>query len=109
MSGYFLSAEAEEDLQDIFLYSAAEWAETQAERYLFALYALFEKIAASPEIGRPRPELGPGIRSFPLGAHVVFTMPWRGETAILRVLHGARDIEKEFSRTDPYRDPGAER
>ena len=28
-------------------------------------------------------------------------MPWQGEVAIVRVLHGSRDFDKLFERYDP--------
>lgn len=78
--------------------------EKQARHYLAGLYEVFEYVAGSPGIGRARRELGEGIRSFPHGSHIVFYMPWQGEVAILRVVHGARDLEGLFEDYDP--EPG---
>lgn len=101
MSDWILSVDAEEDLQDIFLYTAQSWGERQARDYLSELFDLFATLALNPEIGRAREELGDGIRSFPHRSHVVFFMEWRGETAISRVLHGSRDIDSAFVDYDP--------
>lgn len=101
MSDWILSVDAEEDLQDIFLYTVHSWGERQARDYLTELFDLFATLALHPEMGRLREELGEGIRSFPHRSHVVFFMEWRGETAISRVLHGARDIDSAFVDFDP--------
>jgi toxin ParE1/3/4 len=93
VSGYVLSLDADADLQDIYAYSDEAWGERQAALYLTGLYAVFEWIGRHPAIGRPRRELGDHIRSLPHAAHVVVYMPWRGEIAILRVLHGSMDVE----------------
>jgi toxin ParE1/3/4 len=93
VSGYFLSLDADADLQDIYAYSDVAWGERQAALYLTGLYAVFERIGRHPAIGRARRELGDDVRSLPHGAHMVFYMPWHGEIAILRVLHGSMDVE----------------
>ncbi len=51
MSGFFLSKDAEEDLQDIYIFSDENWGEKQAEKYIFDLYAAFELIGENPKLG----------------------------------------------------------
>lgn len=101
MSGYFLSLDADADLQDIYIYTDEIWGERQATIYLHGLYDVFGHIGRNPLMGRMRRELGDGIRSFPHGAHVVFFMSWQGEVAIVRVLHGAMDFESLFDAYNP--------
>jgi toxin ParE1/3/4 len=51
-------------------------------------------------MGRPRPELGDGIRSSVLGNYVIF---FRYEDAVLEivnVLEGHRDIDAQFGGTE---------
>lgn len=57
--------------------------------------SLFSLLAKFPEIGRSRNELGPGIRSMPLGNYVIF-FEARETLEIIRVLHGARDIQENL-------------
>ncbi len=47
-------------------------------------------------MGRRREELAPALRSFPAGNYVIFYRPVREAIQIIRVLHGARDIETMF-------------
>ena len=96
MSDYVLSPEAISDLQNIYDFTVGEWGEAQAEKYLNEIYAVFERLSQYPSIGRLRPELADGLRSIPIGAHVIFFMPWQNGIAIVRVLHGARDVESVF-------------
>ncbi len=49
-----------------------------------------------------RPELGEGIRSFPSGNYVIFYRTVEGGIEIMRVLHGARDIEKIFAQDTEF-------
>jgi plasmid stabilization system protein ParE len=59
-----------------------------------------------PQLGRNRPDLGPGVRSklvleYPYLIYFRLTPPGgRARVEILRVLHQARDVEGAFSR-DP--------
>ena len=54
-------------------------------------------LATQPMMGRARDELAPGVRSFPFGRYVVFYMPLDDGIDVVRVLHGARDIDAVFS------------
>jgi toxin ParE1/3/4 len=45
---------------------------------------------------RSREELAPGVRSFPLGWYVIFYEVIPDGVAIVRVLHGARDLGPLF-------------
>ena len=101
MSDWILSSDAEEDLQDIFLYTAQTWGERQARDYLIELFDLFANLALHPQMGRARGELGEGIRSFPHRSHIVFFLEYEGVTAISRVLHGSRDIDSAIVDFDP--------
>ena len=97
MSEYILSPEAISDLQNIYDFTFDEWGETQAEKYLNEIYAVFDRLTQHPQIGRLRIELADSLRSIPLGSHVIFFMPWQDDVAIVRVLHGARDVERVFA------------
>jgi toxin ParE1/3/4 len=44
-------------------------------------------------VGRARPAIMPGIRSFPLGNYLIFFVEERDGIKIVRVLHGARNLE----------------
>jgi toxin ParE1/3/4 len=96
VTGYVISPEAQIDLQDIFIFTLEEWGEAQAEKYLFELYSIFERLVAYPLMGRARPKLVEHLRSFPTGAHIVFYMIWNDQISIVRILHASRDVESIF-------------
>ncbi|MEO1482066.1 MAG: type II toxin-antitoxin system RelE/ParE family toxin [Myxococcota bacterium] len=96
---YVLTDDARDDLIDIYIYTLERWDEQQADRYVASLYAIFGKLRASS--GRARPEVYEGIRSVNNGTHVVFFMLYGDEIAVVRVLHGARDIERLFREFEP--------
>ena len=45
-----------------------------------------------------RPELGSGVRSFPVGKYVVFYLATEDGIKVIQVIHGARDIPVVFRR-----------
>jgi plasmid stabilization system protein ParE len=51
----------------------------------------------SPKACRSRPELGEDIRSFAYGNYVILNQDSQNDLCIVRVLHGAMDIENRFS------------
>jgi toxin ParE1/3/4 len=71
-----------------------------AERFLTAVEEALEKLAEMPGMGRRRefkkPELA-GIRSWVVKGfenYIVFYRQIEGGIEVLRVLHGARDVER---------------
>jgi toxin ParE1/3/4 len=92
---------AHEDLQTIWDYLAEEAGEETAEGLLDVIQEKCEKIAASPEAGQLRNELLVNLRSFVVKSYVVFYMPLSDGIDVVRVLHGARDIETVFEDMIP--------
>ena len=88
--------QAEADLIEIWTYIAQD-SPTRADKLLDQFDEKSQTLAQSPFIGKARDELGPTIRSFPIGNYVLFYQPVEGGIEIIRVLHGARDIEALFS------------
>ena len=51
-------------------------------------------ISEHPQIGRERPELMPGLRSFVVLAWVIFCRIEGDAVLVVRVVHGARDLDE---------------
>ena len=63
-----------------------------AVSFIRELRSQCQRIAANPPGYRLRPEPGDGIRSCAHGHYVIFFVATAEEVAIIRVLHGGRDI-----------------
>jgi toxin ParE1/3/4 len=89
--------QAEDDLDEIWWYIAQDNL-TAADGFLDKIEEHCRTIARTPYIGRSRDELMPGLRSFAIGNYLIFYIPFEGGGGIdvVRVLHGARDIEALF-------------
>jgi len=54
-------------------------------------------IGTQPEMGRARPELADGLRSFPTKTpYIIFYLLDSDGIIVIRVLHYARDIDADF-------------
>src|SRR5580700_10023696 len=80
------------DLADIWAY-IAEDSVKHADRFAALINSQFRTLVRQSHMGRSRPELGTNLRSFPVGRYVIFYLPLPKGVEIVRVLHGARDIE----------------
>lgn len=88
-----LSPEAQSDLIEIWSY-IAQYNEEAADNLIDKIYQKSQVLADSPYIGVARPELAPELRSFVVEKYVLFYQPISDGVKIVRVLHGARDIEQ---------------
>jgi len=57
--------------------------------------------AARPLLGLPRPDLADSVRCFVVYRYVAFYRLVDGGIQVLRVIHGSRDILREFQGQDP--------
>jgi len=85
---------------DIANYTTRSWGENQAIRYIDDLEECCQRLAASPELGRPCDEIRPGLRRIECGRHVVFYRQSieRG-ILISRILH-ARMLPERHAMPD---------
>ncbi|MBI4606540.1 MAG: type II toxin-antitoxin system RelE/ParE family toxin [Planctomycetes bacterium] len=91
-----LSKEASADIEEAWLYGAALWGAARADRFVGDLGEKLSLLTRFPKIGRSRAELGDGLRSLPVPPFVIFYRPRADAIEVVRVLHGARDIEGIF-------------
>lgn len=93
---------AEDDLGDIFRYIGRErYSLDAAQRVVQEIRASAADYAAQPLLGAQRPELGEEVRSFRVFRYVVFYRPVEDGIDVLRVIHGARDVERIYRRDQP--------
>jgi toxin ParE1/3/4 len=90
-----ISPRASGDLTEIWSYIADDSA-GNADAFIDKLYETMQLLSRQPGSGRHREELASGIQSFPFGRYIIFYRAVTGGVEIVRVLHGARDIENIF-------------
>lgn len=87
---------AETDLLELWL-TIAEENLVAADESLDLIQATVLLLGTQPEMGRARPELADGLRSFPTRTpYIIFYVPDENDLLVIRVLHHARDIDAEY-------------
>jgi toxin ParE1/3/4 len=92
MSEPRITEQAEADLDEAWDY-LAQRNEAAADRLLDGILERARLHAQLPLMGRPREDLAPGLRSFVVSPYVVFYRPAGDTIEVIRVLHGARDVD----------------
>ena len=87
------SPAARRDLDDIWDYIAAD-TPTAADDFIDQVVAKCRQYARQPEMGELRSDLFPGVRQFPVGRYIVFYRAQTNGIELIRVLHGARDVDR---------------
>jgi toxin ParE1/3/4 len=77
----------------------------QADDFIDLIDAKFQNLSRQPGLGRRREELAAGLRSFPVGRYVIFYLQVQDCLQIVRVLHGARDVDAVFADPDEEDQP----
>ncbi|HNI36784.1 MAG TPA: type II toxin-antitoxin system RelE/ParE family toxin [Pseudomonadales bacterium] len=95
MARVTLRPQAEIDVLDIWSY-IAEDSVTEADHWVDRLDECLATWATQPLMGRPRDELAAQLRSLAFGHYVLFALPLPDGIDVVRVLHGARDIDAVF-------------
>lgn len=97
---YRILPAADRDLDDQAAYLAREASLDVALRFYDAAATSFEQIARRPGIGEQRPTANPrleGLRVWRIQGfekHLIFYRPAPDGIEIVRVLHGARDLDR---------------
>ena len=84
---------ARRDLLQIWQYIAQDNS-AAADQLLARIEERSRQLASHPRAGTPRDDLAPGLRSYAVGRYLVFYNTIADGIEIVRVLHGARDIER---------------
>ena len=82
---------AKADVDSIWTHIAADNLKA-AEELLQGFSTIFEMLLRNPQAGRLRPELGHNLRSFAVENYTIFYIPQFDGIAIVRVMHGRKDI-----------------
>ena len=92
MSRFRLAQLARTDLAEIRHYISQD-KPAATKRQISTFFDRFHTLAAHPEMGERRPELGADLRSFAVGNYVIIYRPIPRGVEIARVVSGYRDLE----------------
>jgi toxin ParE1/3/4 len=91
--------EAANDLEDIWWYIAQDNPQ-EADRLLDRIQEKLLLLVEFPHMGISQDELVSGLRSSTVGNYLIFYFPLEDGIDVVRVLHGARELETIFQRNE---------
>ncbi|PTX53807.1 toxin ParE1/3/4 [Litoreibacter ponti] len=94
-SPYLLSPRAENDLEEIWLYTAKEWSLAQAEKYTDDIINAFETLASDAKSGFPV-AVRKGYLRAPVGRHMIYAQRRSTGLVIVRILHQSMDVDRHL-------------
>lgn len=94
MPTYFLSKDANKELENILFYTKIQWGDKQLEKYASQIYEMFDRLLENPDIVIQADYIFGEVRKIPVNRHIIFYQVQSGNIYILRILHSSMDIEE---------------
>lgn len=91
------SPDAADDVVEIASYIAQD-SQDAALRWMKLIDEKVRKLSDFPGIGAERDDLGPGLRSLPVGNYLIVYRAIDDGIEVVRILHGARNLRWIFKR-----------
>jgi toxin ParE1/3/4 len=95
---YRVSADAERDLDEIFLYWARRASLGVADRVVNSITDRFWLPGQHPDAGKAAGAIAAGVKCFPAGKYLIYYRKSRRSTDILHIFHGAQDQKSTFRK-----------
>lgn len=86
-SNYRLTPDAQSDIIDIRRFTLKQWGEAQSIKYLSELRQTLRLVTETPSLGKPRPDVGAEVLSFPHVSHVIYYVVHEQQLVVFGVLH----------------------
>ncbi len=67
-----LARTAENDLEEIWLYTVSQWSLEQADKYTALIEKSMRLLLENPYLGKPRPDVKKGYRALHVEKHLIF-------------------------------------
>jgi toxin ParE1/3/4 len=96
--GTALCPAAEDDLKEIWTFSAQRWDVDQADRYVRDIHTTCERLATGDLPGLPIEDVRPGYRRRPAGSHVVYYRESAESLTVVRILHQRMDVRRHLDQ-----------
>lgn len=97
---FALSPRAEQDLEEIWRYTAENWSLKQADSYVKDLFGTFRLLASMPEMARERTEFQPPVRIHLHQSHLVVYLATASGIDVVRILGGRQDWHAILNEID---------
>lgn len=100
LSGSRITPRTQQDLEEIWRYSADIWSPDQADAYIDNLIQTIDTLAAMPSLALEKSEFTPPVRIHPTGRHLVIYRIEVDYLLIIRILGGQQDWQAVLARIE---------
>lgn len=90
---YRLSAFAQSDLEEIWLYTHQNWSEVQAEYYIGQIFNALDLVSENARIGKSINHIRHGYFRYQCGSHLIFYTVADEAINVARILHKRMDFD----------------
>lgn len=97
LKGHRFSPRAQQDLEEIWLYTFHQWSPTQADSYVSDLLSACEGLATGEKIGLNADDIRVGYAKYFSGSHVIYYKISDQYLDVIRVLHQSRDADTHLA------------
>ena len=91
--------QAEDDLEEIWLYTFRQWSLEQADKYHRGIIAAIEGLVSGSKIGQ-RTDVREGYWKYRVGMHVIYFRYSEGYLDVIRILHARMDVNTHLHDQD---------
>ena len=96
-----LTGRALRDLVGILNYSAEQWGQKTADKYLRELEAGLERLKANPNLLQRHPDFGSGLTFYRVSKHLLVCDVQSNSIVVLTVIHASMDIPSRLAELQP--------
>ena len=88
---------ANEDLNDIWIYTYEKWSEAQADKYYETIKFTCLEISKNPKLGKIYNGISNNLLGIKSGKHIIFySFVFQNEIQIIRILHERMDLKNRL-------------
>ena len=91
-----ITPKADEDLENIYLYSVEKFGVKRAVQYINDLDKTFDKLANDRSLGHDCSYISPNLKSHRVVSHLIFYKFMADKVIIIRILHKSMDYKQHF-------------
>lgn len=96
MAKIWFSPAAKNDIDRIWEYTAQNWGEAQAVRYIRDIQTVCEGLTTGETVSRSIDSIRAGYRKSACGSHMVYYKHNDERISIIRILHQSMDVERHI-------------
>lgn len=94
---YRLSPRAQQDLEEIWLYTFQQWSPTQADNYVSEILSACKGLAAGEKVGITAEFIRKGYWKYFSGPHTIYYKLSEPYLDVIRILHQSREVEAHLA------------